>query len=1143
MAFIIETVDAFNPLKDMRKHEHPGGISIRGWLEKEYPGFVEFEHPTICLVNGQPVLRSDWTRVIEKGDTVNFIRCVGVTWVIIIIVVIALALSIYIAVTTKAPETPGELPGSSPVFSTAGKINAVRLGEPIECSYGRNRVYPSLASRPFFRYVGNDQFQHALMCIGQGSYDIEQINIGDTDIDDFEEAEYQIIQPGGVATLFSTNVITSIEVGGQTLYAPNQPEYVDPGWVGPFPANPPGTVCKRLEVDLVFPRGIYRTDKKGRLLARSVVLEIMYRRIDDTGAPLTSYQNMGGTITRKTNSPLRLTLYHDATPGRYEIRARRTNNRTSPSTGGDQAVWEGMRAFMEGDEPTYGDVTLLAVKIRATNNLNNRTTEKYNVICTRKLPIYESGGFSAPVATRSIVWAMVDVFRAAYGGRVTSDAFFDLDALQDLDDLYTSRGEYFDWCFRDPITVWDAARTIARVGRATPLLSGSLITMRRDGPLTVPVTMFIPENMLKGTFQLDIKLWEVNEFDSVSIEYTDPDTGYQQENVLCTLPGGTTLNPEDIRIAGCQDRAHAYREGLFILASRFYLRENITFETGLEGMIPSYGDLVAVSHDVPRWAQSGYVVAVDTLPSNVYRLHVSEPLRFEESATYKVLLRKKDGSLMGPYVATEEVNPKQVLVTIVGVVDFLIGGTTEPMLFLFGIIEQEVKYGKVVKMEPQGGERVRITLVNYAPEIHTFDDEEPEPLPPTSFPNDPDLPTVTGLKLEHVVTPPSQVVIAASWKAIIFARYYMVEFSYDDGDSWTLAGYNNLPNLTFTAAPGRILVRVAAIGLGQGPWDYEEITISPVQGLVNDIPWVGQSWGAYWWGDADIETWRVKVFDTEPSAPVELLSTDITALRYDFTYPGYFQVHLVEMTTNLTLSGGGVVIDGVTTARGDVILVGAQTDPKENGVWVVNPNGGWTRYSQWDSTGDFAPSVSIVSRMGTTNANKRYLMTVPGGFVLGTNDITVTYAAPYNLTRNHRMELDAMVLDDETLILEPMELPSSLDLENAIPAAPIHLDNVCLGVTGLNQVDYRLTWVNPVDDDVIICRIFSGSSPGFYVPGVSIASYSFTFDIGDPIDEVIYEVFAPGGVQAATIYWVVALYDVWGNETVISAEDIMLPFP
>lgn len=892
MAFIIETPNPFQPFKDVKKHEHPGGISIRGWLEEEYPGFVEFPLPTVCVLNGKSMVRREWDHRIEETDVVCFISFPSdpFTIIAIIIVVAVVALTIVTLQTSTDPVTPGETPASDPVFSTSGQNNTVRLGEPIEVCYGRNRIYPSLAGRPAFEYIDNDQFQKAIYCIGQGEYEIIAIQIGDTSINSYQEVQYEVITPGNSVTLFPTNVVTSVEAGGHTLFAPNEPEYVAPGWQGPFPANPPTTETTTIAIDLIYPKGLYYQDSNGQMQSIATVIQIEYRLIDDIGTPLGAFTSLptdpSANFTAQTTTPQRRTITADVAPGRYEIRMRRTDTKIISFRAGNDVVWEGLRAWID-DEPDFGNLTLLAVKIRATNNLNNQTETKFNVIATRKLPIRdEEGVWSEPVATRSLIWAYVDVMRNNYGGRIDDDVFFAWDDLLALDALYTSRGDYFDWIFRDAITVWEAAQSIAIVGRAVPLLVGSLLTMKRDGPLEIPVAMFTPENMIGGTFEWNVALWDRDEFDSVTVEYTDPTTGYLQETVTAALPGGTTDHPDTVRLSGCQDRTHAYREALFMIAKKRYLRESFTFDTGMEGMIPNYGDLIVISHDVGRWGQNGYVLqAVGESGSETFHLFLSEPLRWEETGEHQILLRGSKGEVIGPVTVTKTTADNQVIVTVPlesggESIDFLTGGTKEPMIFLFGPVGNITKYLKIVKIEPKGGEAVSITAVNDAPIIHTFDELTPPPLNQVTYPPDvPDLPVIEHLYLSQIGF--GGEILQAAWSAAFGAQKYIVQTSID-GEHWADRATITRTSIQLQADMGLIYVRVAGINNGQGPWISDSIALSVLIDVVE--PFVGTEFEIEWSQVSSADQYRIKVYDNMATFPVLKRTVSQTARDFVHTY-------------------------------------------------------------------------------------------------------------------------------------------------------------------------------------------------------------------------------------------------------------------
>jgi len=884
MGWVFETADSFNPYK-VERHQVPCGILVMEWVACRHPETQEFPLPTICLFNGQPLLRKDWDRPIQEGDVVNFIAIPqGIELIIALIIVVIVM--VLVLVLMPVPPPPGGGPESDPVYSVKGQSNEIRLGEPIEVCYGRNRVYPSLASRPFYQYSGNDQYQHSLYCLGQGQYDIEAIQIGDASISDYQEVEYEVIPPGGSTSLFATNVYTSPEAGGHTLLAPNEEEYVPDGWVGPFPVCPVGSETEKIEIDLVFPKGIYKMSSSGSLQNMTITVEAEKRLIDNTGTPLGDYTDLivpsPITITGKTTTPQRKTYSTGVPVGRYEVRLRRTGLKKLSPRAGNDVVWEGLRSFISSsEEHSFGDVTLIAVKIRASNNLNANTQQRFNVIATRKLPMYESGGFTEPVATRSIIWAMVDVFRSLYGGRL-EEGYFDWDVLLELDALYTSRNEYFDWIFRDAGTVWATAQTVVRVGRAIPLLTGSLVTVKRDGPLDVPVAMFNQENIVSGTFQWDIKLWDLDEYDSIQIEYTDPSTGYKQEQVVAVLPGGTSDHPEDIRLSGVQDRTHAYRAGLYMMACKRYLRENISFDTGMEGFIPTYGDLIAVCHDVPSWGQAGYVVKAVRGEGTLYHLWLSEPVTFMEGVDHQILLRGRTANVIGPLLVRQTADAQQVAINTAMEIDFLQDGTTEPMLFMFGVSNQITKYLKVMKIEPQGQEVIRISAVADVPIIHSFDSLTPPPLGVIFFPPlPPDLPEIDFIYLTQMDG--ALLIVQVSWTAAFGAQYYIIQTS-EDGENW-----QNQPNTTRTSIqlqvfPGDFYVRVAAVNTGPGPWIQEQTVVGQLASLNESTPWEGLEWAVSWFASQYAVGYQIKVYDNSESAPILKRTLTQTALSYIYDY-------------------------------------------------------------------------------------------------------------------------------------------------------------------------------------------------------------------------------------------------------------------
>jgi hypothetical protein len=91
-------------------------------------------------------------------------------------------------------------------------------------------------------------------------------------------------------------------------------------------------------------------------------------------------------------------------------------------------------------------------------------------------------------------------------------------------------------------------------------------------------------------------------------------------------------------------------------------------------------------------------------------------------------------------------------------------------------------------------------------------------------------------------------------------------------------------------------------------------------------------------------------------------------------------------TTNGALStafANGQVIDGVTLATGDRILIKDQTTASENGIYVVAATGAPTRSTDADGVGELVANATVFISEGSTNADKAWTCTTNGSITIG----------------------------------------------------------------------------------------------------------------------------------------------------------------
>lgn len=813
MPVIVESNNPLDPRKDYEVYRYPKGRTFRQWMDCRYGEGQDSGYPTIAILNSQPLMRDDWgIYELKENDIINVRIVAGDP-----VAIFAFVASYWQAIVTIASllysfsiDIPGfDAPDQGdPVYFLKGQNNQTKLGEPIECPYGRNRLWPSYAARPYSKFENNDQFLYQLFCLGQGEYGSLVEQIEDTPIANFEEITTEVYAPGDSVTLFPDNVETSSEVNAIQLFGPNQPEF--DGWTGPFTANSTGTVTTILEVDVVFPRGLFEQSSGGSLVDVTVTIDFEYREIDDGGAAIGSWTTLDNfSKTLASTTVQRFTVSAAVASGRYEVRAQRTSNASDSTNIIDDAQWFQLRAILPSTKD-YGDVTLVAMKARASNNLNSNSRSQYNVTATRKLPTYNGTIWLAPSETRNPVWAEVDILRNVYGANL-ADAKIDLDGLLALANDYTVDGVTFDWVFDNRSTIWEALKTVARAGRASPVINLTQFSMVRDKARIIPVMSFSPNSMISGSFRWDIQLQKPDDYDGIQVEYTDEDTR-KQETLDCLIGSDAGVNMQTLRLPGITNRDRAYREGLYVRAQQIYQRETVSFSTGLEGSIPSFGDYIVAGHDVPHWGSAGSVLSITggntvTLSDSTAGISINS-----------IGFRDKYGETKGPYACSKTPGNDYEVITgsIIDESDFVFNDTQDPPVYFVGQSNDIYKDLIVTEVSVRDDDTVQITAVNYDARMYSFDSRTAPPLAASSTPEAiPDLPIIAGLIASQDISDISIVVL--NWDIALGAQYYIVETS-TDGANWDSEAITTGPTHTASVLPGLIYFRVAGVNAAQGPW-------------------------------------------------------------------------------------------------------------------------------------------------------------------------------------------------------------------------------------------------------------------------------------------------------------------------------------
>lgn len=662
-----------------------------------------FVRPVVLLVNGEPVLRKFWDNKLKKEDVCHFVELPGVTGLIILIAFLA-KMVVYAAIAYAVgylfnlwfgPEPLDTAEDVESVYSLTNDTNRFRLGDPFPEHFGRFICYLQLVQQNFVEYASNDcQYLYMMGIIGVGEYDIEGVYIDKTPIGDYEDCTYNIIAPSGSPTIIPRLVYSSPAVSGQEL---------SEDWFT-VAVTAPNVEVTEIGFDIVFPGGLIHHRKSGKIAQRSITIYAQARKIDKVGGGLTAWTILKSiTLSNATTQPLRYTYKCSAFgAARYEFRIKRSTV-TVHSRIVDKCMIQALRGY-GADHPDYRDVTLLEVKIKATEQLSGQVSRKINVVCTRKLyPVTATGFGVTKVATKSIIDACAYIVTADNGGQ-QSDSVLDFEELFTMRSTLESRSNYFSHRFTKKTMCMDALRIIAKCGRCLSIQPGGLFQLVRDKLQASPSQIYTCDDYTEGTLQFNHAMRTDDDSTGVETEYIDDET-WQIQTVLCYDIGGSNENLARLSLIGCTGRQHAFEEGMYAFWDDELNRTSVSFTAGLKGLIPSIGDMIYVGSRQIDWGQTGQIAHLSATVATL-----SEPVDFGDTAFEgKLLLTKKDGGVLGPYNVTPGDCAHSVNIYLGSTdVNTIHSQGITATKFIFGVTIDEILRVRVLKIIPLNNNEIKI---------------------------------------------------------------------------------------------------------------------------------------------------------------------------------------------------------------------------------------------------------------------------------------------------------------------------------------------------------------------------------------------------------------------------------------------------
>ena len=861
------------PGYENRRHAVILGESVSAFLERAE---WQFKLPTICVYNGQPLMRKDWeTTTISAPDNIVFYSKPHggggnsgnkARTVLSLVAMVALAaFAPYIAgpamlalsgfayyATVSAITLAGGFlissflspkPASNddePVaqlYSLTASGNVAQPFQTIPVQYGRLKIEPPYATIPWSDYIGNDAYLNILLANGQGKYDVEQLLIDDSLLWDstsglsgnFTNVELQFCDPGESFTLFPANVVETSEVNGQELSTTP---------IGFFIANASGTTAYKYYLDYVFPEGLQFTDASdGRKYSLTVTIKAEIQRVDNAGTPIGSPVLAVNTIiTWNTSQPQRVSQLVDLAAlglpnGRYQFRTwREPFNTSDDDRAADMILWGNLRSYLVGPN-TFENTSVIGIRIKATAQLSQNSAKKFGVIQTRILPVWNGSTF-VEEPTQNAWWAFYDAATNAIYGANWPLNKIDFQTIVEQATAADVRGDTFNYVFGSAVTYQQAFDLILMSSRAKVTWLGDVLSATRDEWKPIPQMLISDQQIIRGSIEVDYVLNDEESTDSIRGQFLNEDTWQPAELQYPPNSGSfTSERPGSIQIDGVTNSDQMFAELRFWYKQSQLRRIKVRLDTEHDGRLLRFGSTVKVQSHLPKkWGASGEVKAYNAGT----RVMTLDRTLTPEVGNHYIELRDKRGRYFGPVLAT--LGSPQNLVTLdaadLAAVEADIGMTVaqaldrmdgaEPPAFVWGLSANLSRNCIVLSGKPTG-HKVSLEMVVDREEVHDATGDDIPVLPSVPSIQDPRVPLVSGLvaNFKQGMVEPT---LTATWWPSKGALYYKAQVSYDSGATWTTLkdGFPD-PQLQEVVSYANLRLRVAAIGQLQGPYSVVDV--------------------------------------------------------------------------------------------------------------------------------------------------------------------------------------------------------------------------------------------------------------------------------------------------------------------------------
>jgi hypothetical protein len=547
------------------------------------------------------------------------------------------------------PVAPGQILQDDPNYSITGTGNAENRYGVYPTVLGRHQIYPPKTARGFTEGEGDEIYYRGRYTFGYGPVALEALRIGTTPITEFEGVELEFLNVDQTETLARMPELAGLVKAWRSgtealsLYPDDIAE---------------DAYSVRLEKDVQVTRttreravsatadvtcqGLVKFGSNNSKQTHSLDVKFEFQKVGDTGWTDAGTETYSGASTANLRFS-KLIEFPEA--GEYDVRVTRLTEDSDDTTIRDDAFLTAIRSVQAGELPSHADIAEVAVKIRASDQLNGQLDD-LNGIALQMAPVWNGSAWSALQPVRHPAWIYARALMGPMIAKPLADARLQ---LQDLLDWATEEPHWTCDAVIDQSTrVADVLDMICGAGRARRFLRDLKYSIIRDGGAGPIVQQFSPRNSY-GFKGRRIFPKEIHGF---RVRCISERLEWQQDEILVHADGfhaGNATEFETLELRGVvlsKDDAtggNAWRLGRYHLAQIVLRPEEFSWQSDLEHLRVNMGDKVRLVHDVPLiGVGSGRITSLEASGGDLTALSLDEEFALE-GAAYRLIVRQATG--------------------------------------------------------------------------------------------------------------------------------------------------------------------------------------------------------------------------------------------------------------------------------------------------------------------------------------------------------------------------------------------------------------------------------------------------------------------------------------------------------------------